>query len=779
MSTLNKPLEFQQEIIRQRIVSPEQLQEALKVQTGLRDLGIEKDISEVIVDKGFVSKMVVNKIRSSIGWETVPIVKGYEIQKRLGKGGMGEVFLAVRKGDDLPCALKLLGQEFTETDAYVRRFLKEANFCITLNHTNLVKGYETGFSGEYYYFAMEYVDGISYDKPLKRKKVIKGDEALEILIGVGRALEHAQKIRLVHRDIKPANIMISRKRVIKLCDLGLSKVAGNDLDLTKVGTVVGTPYYIAPEQAAGGRELNILSDMYSLGASVYHLISGRPPHTAKDITTLFLKHQGAKIPPLSKFATDIDPRIEAIIHKLLNKKPEQRYKPDELIKVCLELQESVFANSESALEIEPVEIIQELEALHTTASVEEIEMETEYEEGWKGPASEIVEVEKIKTATGIQSLKKEKNALKEKSSLQKKTSRKEKSSLAEKTSPKAGTVASEPERAPILKEISKKGSTRSVSKKNNSHQEFQSTSSKIPKKQIARALSLLFTLGLGLLFFSLYGKMKKSSPPIPSQNNTDPQTNTNTAELSPEFKLREKEIQSLMKRKEWDGVLMNSKLLKQQIAQSKENKEAPTLNLMQQLEKYDQEAAYQWITAKQFSDSVFLYQGEDFPCWTYSFDTPENLWSWKPSSKKVRVDTGAFLIQDGYASLQLRELTPLVLKFSFKIQDPNYEFRVKIRDWEIRFESGNVKWLKKEKELEHKELKLELETLYSVEVREAAQEFVVLIEKKLFFKKSTDSTDPKKTITWKVDLGKIRLEDVQIQGKFTESFLKEMLKQFE
>ncbi|RME85335.1 MAG: serine/threonine protein kinase [Planctomycetota bacterium] len=267
---------------------------------------------------------VQNKIKS--GKNRIP---NYKIVAKLGTGGMGSVFKAIDLRDRKEVAIKVLSKQFSEDEEYVRRFRREARTMLEMNHPNIVRAYECGQADGLWYLVMEYVEGKDGFDLLKEKRL---SERFIIHIGaqMANAMAYYDKRGMVHRDIKPDNLLITASGQCKLCDLGLAKRASMDSKITAAGVTLGTPQYLSPEQAKG-EELDIRSDIYSLGATLFHLATGREPYVAKNIIVIMQKHIHEKIPSLREFRPDLSENLEYIITKMLAKNRRHRYQtPEEL-----------------------------------------------------------------------------------------------------------------------------------------------------------------------------------------------------------------------------------------------------------------------------------------------------------------------------------------------------------------------------------------------------------------------------------------------------------------
>jgi len=259
------------------------------------------------------------------------VMDDYRIESKLGEGGMSSVYLARHIGLDKLVALKLLTVSAKTTEAMKKRFIREARIVARLAHPNIVQVFDVGEEKGYLFLAMEYVDGETMENVMTERKVIPPAEATDIAFRVTRALEAAHAETIVHRDIKPDNIMVGKKGFVKVTDFGLAKSQERGKKITRVGLILGTPYYISPDQVQG-RELDIRSDIYSLGASFYFFVTGHRPFEEGTPAGIMLQHvEDVPVPP--DYVNPKVPRqINDIIMKMLMKSPEERFQtPEELI----------------------------------------------------------------------------------------------------------------------------------------------------------------------------------------------------------------------------------------------------------------------------------------------------------------------------------------------------------------------------------------------------------------------------------------------------------------
>lgn len=252
------------------------------------------------------------------------VIGDFLLRGEIGQGGMGVVYYAHQLSLDRPSAVKLLSQSYASNNQFVEGFIREARAAGKLNHPNIVQAYAVGEEEGLFYFAMEHVDGKTMKEVLADEGKIPEDQAISIIQQITEALDYAWKEEeLIHRDIKPDNIMLTASGRAKLADLGLAKVAGENLD-PEGGEVMGTPQYISPEQLCGD-PLDFRSDQYSLGATFYQFVTGRFPYTGETAQEIADKHlTGTLIPP-----HEIDPTlsrgVSAVIVKMMGKTPQERY----------------------------------------------------------------------------------------------------------------------------------------------------------------------------------------------------------------------------------------------------------------------------------------------------------------------------------------------------------------------------------------------------------------------------------------------------------------------
>ena len=249
----------------------------------------------------------------------------FEVKRLLGRGGMGQVYLATQISLNRPVALKVLHPRYLSRPIYLSRFEAEATAVAKLNHPNIVHVYTLGYVDPVRFIAMEYVEGTNLREYINKKGALDLPLALSIMRQAGQAIGAAGEIGLVHRDIKPENLLLTRKGRAKVADFGLCRDLGADrLHVTQPGTTMGTPLYMSPEQAQG-KPLDHRSDLYSLGVTFYHMLSGEPPFRADSAVALALKHVSEQPVSLRVRRPDIPLELERLVLKLMAKSPADRY----------------------------------------------------------------------------------------------------------------------------------------------------------------------------------------------------------------------------------------------------------------------------------------------------------------------------------------------------------------------------------------------------------------------------------------------------------------------
>jgi serine/threonine protein kinase len=256
------------------------------------------------------------------------VIAGFKLLQRLGGGTMGAVYLAEQTQTGQRHALKVLGPQWRQHETLLARFQRESQHAGKLNHPNIVRGLYAGFDRESdrHYFVMEYIQGVSVQTLLSQRGRLNQGAAVRILWEVAHGLAHAHSKGIIHRDIKPANILIDPAGVAKLADFGLAKdFYGNETALTKTKQGFGTPFYMPYEQAISARTADPRSDLFALGATFYHMLTGRLPFEGQTPLEITEKKQLGEYPRATDVLPSLSPKLDVILEKLLARKPEERY----------------------------------------------------------------------------------------------------------------------------------------------------------------------------------------------------------------------------------------------------------------------------------------------------------------------------------------------------------------------------------------------------------------------------------------------------------------------
>ena len=251
----------------------------------------------------------------------------FKLEKKVGEGGMGAVYRAVDENLGRIVALKVLPRDKAQNELMVKRFQAEARAAANLRHENIVGVYDSGEADGYLYIAMEFVDGIDVQELLIRKGLLSPKRSLDIIKQVTRALIHAYEQNIVHRDIKPSNLMIMRDGSVKLADMGLARSLseGENTGITRAGTTVGTVDYMSPEQARDSRSADCRSDIYSLGATWFYMLTGQPPFPDGDILNKITAHAVKPRPNPQSLNGEIPDAIPELIERMMAIEPTERF----------------------------------------------------------------------------------------------------------------------------------------------------------------------------------------------------------------------------------------------------------------------------------------------------------------------------------------------------------------------------------------------------------------------------------------------------------------------
>lgn len=248
----------------------------------------------------------------------------FEVDSQLGKGGMGVVYKAHEPSLNRTVAVKVLGEHLAQDKEFVQRFQREAQAAAALNHPNIVQIYSFGEENGKYYFAMEFVNGISVQEMIKQDGSLTPDQAAHVILQAAEGLAAAHDMGMIHRDIKPANLMINRQGLVKIADFGIALRPSDRTRLTSSGMLMGTPGYLSPEQCLD-KNVDARTDIYALGVSFFEMLSGRVPFSANSPAALIREIVDGTPMDLSLLRADLPEELKKIVEKMMHKDPDQRY----------------------------------------------------------------------------------------------------------------------------------------------------------------------------------------------------------------------------------------------------------------------------------------------------------------------------------------------------------------------------------------------------------------------------------------------------------------------
>lgn len=356
MSALNES-SLEKTIIRRGLATPQEV-EACKARRAQLSADRPEPVGllDVMVNAKVLTQSQSQRLLKEIAVESAGqlAIPGYQILEKLGKGSMGIVYKAKQTSVDRVVAVKVLLESLSTNKEFIKRFQREAKIAAKLSHNNIVNAIDAGEADGHQYFVMEFVEGVTIKDEMEKGKIYDEPDALRIMIAVAEALRHASQRGLIHRDVKPENILLTKSGDVKLADLGLARLTADEKwAMAEAGMAIGTPYYISPEQVRGQVDVDIRGDIYSLGATLYHMVTGQVPYDGETPNEVMRKHvdKNVEFKPADHLNTKLSSGLGEVIETMMAKNRENRYRnPDDLLldlKALLEGNPPVIASQKA------------------------------------------------------------------------------------------------------------------------------------------------------------------------------------------------------------------------------------------------------------------------------------------------------------------------------------------------------------------------------------------------------------------------------------------------
>jgi serine/threonine protein kinase len=330
--------QMEKSILRRGLATAAEIEACKNQRRKLESQGKEvpTNLLEIMVEAKVLTRSQVQRLMTESGDTSKRFqIPGYQVIGKIGKGSMGVVYKAKQMSVDRVVAIKILLDTLAQNKEFTKRFEREAKIAAKLSHNNVVNAIDAGVVDGHYYFVMEYVEGDTIKDYLDKHQVFAEKDALRVTLAIAEALKHAQGKGLIHRDIKPENVILTADGSVKLADLGLARITNDEKwGLAEAGMAIGTPYYISPEQVRGQTNIDIRADIYSLGATLYHMVTGQVPYSGDSPNDVMKKHVDPNVVmvPPDHLNTRLSGGLGMVIETMMAKNRENRYQgPDDLI----------------------------------------------------------------------------------------------------------------------------------------------------------------------------------------------------------------------------------------------------------------------------------------------------------------------------------------------------------------------------------------------------------------------------------------------------------------
>jgi serine/threonine-protein kinase len=292
-----------------------------------------KALLKRLVTAGFLTANQADRAHKELETLLGQQIPGYQLLERLGQGAMGTVYKARQMSMNRLVAIKVLHPRLAANPEFLQRLTREAHLAARLSHNNIIQAIDVGSAGPLHYFVMELVEGQTIREILEKSKVYDEREAVEIILQIAQALQHAHRRGLIHRDVKPGNIVLTTDGIAKLADLGMARETDDAvLAQREKGIAMGTPYYMSPEQIRGRQNIDGRADLYGLGATLYHMVTGKPPYYYPETERVLMAHLEEELTPPDHLNQKLSSGLGEVVEYLMAKERRRRYqKADDLI----------------------------------------------------------------------------------------------------------------------------------------------------------------------------------------------------------------------------------------------------------------------------------------------------------------------------------------------------------------------------------------------------------------------------------------------------------------
>ncbi len=317
----DKASDFAQVALKNGLIDRAQLDQCLAMVEEAREEGRNVALEDVLLDEGYLTEHQIQAVHQRLVRE----IGGYKVLAKLGSGGMGSVYKAEQVSLGKIVALKILPPKYARDQAFLARFDREARSLAKVNHRNIVRAIDFGKDKGFYYLSMEFVEGQSLYDLVKRDGPFPEERALDVAAQIADGLSHAAGQGLVHRDVKPENILLTGEGDVKILDFGLAKPDEENASFkTTAGITFGTPHFMSPEQVRA-EELDTRSDLYSIGATLFYLLTGKTPFSGKNDVEVMTAHLDKPVPDPRKVRPEVSKNVARVVRRLMAKSPADRY----------------------------------------------------------------------------------------------------------------------------------------------------------------------------------------------------------------------------------------------------------------------------------------------------------------------------------------------------------------------------------------------------------------------------------------------------------------------